>query len=431
MKKMQRLMLCFIFLPFSLLSQPLVPVMKGWAGNSVNAVIFRKNALVTHKNTQFIAFYDAKGSVVLGKRKLNTRDWQLQTTPFTGNITNAHNAISIMVDGDGYLHMSWDHHGHSLRYARSVEPMSLHMGPMMPMTGSFESKVTYPEFFRMPNGGLLFMYRDGQSGRGNLVINRYDLTTKKWKQLHSNLIDGENQRNAYWQAYVDHRGVVHLSWVWRSSWDVATNHDMAYARSLDGGVTWQKSNGEPYSLPIRAANSEYAWRIPKNSELINQTSMTTDRAGNPFIATYWRDQNDNIPQFRIIHWLNGQWNVINLTFRSTPFTLSGGGTKSIPISRPQLVVSGRGKGAVVRMIFRDAERDSKVSMVTIRNLKQPRWTIQDLTTFSVGEWEPTFDTELWRNRQKIHLFVQKVTQVDGEGVANANPEMVYVLEHRK
>jgi len=420
--------ICFCMLSTFVGSQGLIPVSEGWAGNSVNAVIFRKNSIVTHHKMQFIAFYDPAGRVVLGKRKLNSKKWELQTTQFSGNVKNAHNSISIMVDGDGFLHISWDHHGHPLNYAKSLMPLSLNMSAKMPMTGNLEAKVTYPEFFRLPQGDLIFMYRDGQSGRGNLVVNRYSLKEKNWTQLHSNLIDGENRRNAYWQAFVDHLGVIHLSWVWRSSWDVATNHDMAYARSTDGGITWQKTNGEVYNLPLNAANAEYAWRIPQNSELINQTSMAADEDGLPYIATYWRDQDSKVPQFRVIRYAAGQWESFNPGFRRTGFSLSGGGTKSIPISRPQIFVKGKGSKTEVHLLFRDAERGSKVSVASSQSPQLNKWTIRDVYQHSVGEWEPTFDTELWRNRKKLHVFVQNVKQIDGEGVAQASPEMVYVLD---
>ena len=52
----------------------------------------------------------------------------------------------------------------------------------------------------------------------------------------------------------------------------------------------------------------------------------------------------------------------------------------------------------------------------------------DLSSAPVGSWEPSLDTELWKNWQVIHLFVQKVDQVDGEGLANGQPTMVSVLE---
>ncbi|CAN5754751.1 hypothetical protein BH24BAC1_BH24BAC1_09980 [soil metagenome] len=120
------------------------------------------------------------------------------------------------------------------------------------------------------------------------MINRYDRQEKRWQRGHDILIDGEGQRNAYWQATLDGRGVIHVSWVWRESPDVASNHDLGYARSADGGRTWQMSAGETYALPITAANAEYAHRIPEKSELINQTSMTADAEGRPYIATYWR-----------------------------------------------------------------------------------------------------------------------------------------------
>src|SRR4051812_1474766 len=136
----------------------IVDVQKGWANNSINTVVFRKNSLVTFKDTQYIAFYDADGYMVLGKRKLGSSNWQLKRTAYQGNTSDAHNCISIMVDGDGYLHVSWDHHNNALRYCRSVQPGSLELTGKMPMTGKNESRVSYPEFHKTPSGDLLFFY---------------------------------------------------------------------------------------------------------------------------------------------------------------------------------------------------------------------------------------------------------------------------------
>ena len=79
-----------------------IPVAKGWARNSVNAVIFRRNALVTHRDTQYIAFYDSTSHVVLAKRHLEDTSWEIRQTRYRGNTADAHNSISIMVDGEGY-----------------------------------------------------------------------------------------------------------------------------------------------------------------------------------------------------------------------------------------------------------------------------------------------------------------------------------------
>lgn len=405
-----------------------VDVGYGWANNSVNAVIFRKNALVTHDNTQYIAYYNPQQYLVLAKRKLGEQDWKIQHTDYKGNTKDAHNAISIMVDGDGYLHVAWDHHNNSLRYARSLQPGSLQLSKKLPMTGTNEQSVTYPEFYRLPDGNLLFFYRYGESGNGNLVINRYSTDTQKWERLQSNLIDGEGVRNAYWQACVDAAGTIHISWVWRETWDVATNHDLSYARSRDGGKSWENSKGEKYTLPINQQRAEIAWKIPQNSELINQTSMTADSHGNPIIATYWREKSDGGPHYRVIYHDGKAWQTATVYERKTSFSLSGVGTKLIPIARPQIMVYEKGgkKGAV--LVFRDHERGDRVSVAFNNHFPAAPWELAYLTREGVGAWEPSYDTELWKEKRLLHLFVQKVVQLDGEGLADAKPEMVSVLE---
>ncbi|WP_276502807.1 BNR repeat-containing protein [Terrimonas pollutisoli] len=401
----------------------------GWAGNSVNTVVFRKNSLVTHSDWQFISFYNKNGNVVLGKRKTGTSEWQLKETAFTGNIKDAHNSISIMIDGEGYLHLAWDHHNGQLNYSISEQPLSLEMGAKRSMTGKNENSVSYPEFYKMPGGDLLFLYRDGGSGRGNLVVNKYSIATKQWIQLSDNLIDGEGKRNAYWQACVGDKNVIHLSWVWRESPDVASNHDLCYARSKDGGLTWENSRGKKYQLPINAATAEYAWRIPQSSELINQTSMYADKSSNPIIASYWKKDDQSVPQYHIVYKKNRQWQMQNLGFRTLDFSLSGTGTRQIPISRPQVITWKKRKHVATALIFRDAERNNKVSVAINTSIyKRNEWKLFDLADDNTGAWEPTYDTELWRKTQRINLFVQHVKQADAEGIINTAPQMVKVLE---
>ena len=420
---------CLLFL-FQVRGQKITETIvgNGWAKNTVNTAVFRKNSLTSNRKFQYVAYYDDDGYVVLGRRPLSGKVWQLRRTAYTGHAKDAHNVISIMVDQAGYLHVCWDQHNSRLRYARSIHPNSLLLGQEQVMVGQNETRVTYPEFLKLPNGQLLFLYRDGGSGNGNLVVNSYDSKQQKWKRIHSNLIDGEGKRNAYWQSYVDNRGTIHLSWVWRESPDVASNHDMAYACSKDGGLTWERSNGIRYDLPMKASTVEYAARIPQHHELINQTSIAADERGNPFIASYWRDPESQIPQYKVIYLQGGEWKVRSFDFRKTPFSLSGGGTKEIPIARPQLLVRGRGDRVALTLIFRDQERGSRPSILTLWGMQREANDIVDLCDESVGAWEPTYDTELWRNKRKIALFVQATVQKDGEGLAETAPTAVKVLE---
>lgn len=402
----------------------LIEVGKGYSGTSVNTAVFRTNPIVTHANNQYISYYDPEGYLTLGKRVHGEQDWAINKTGYRGNVKDGHNVISMGIDGDGYIHVAFDHHGHPLRYAKSIAPGSIELGEMTPMTGIDEDKVTYPEFYSMKNGDLLFVYRSGASGRGNMAINRYDVKNKKWLRVQDSLIDGEEERSPYWQLYIDENDVIHVSWVWRESWLVETNHDLCYAKSIDGGKTWMKSDGTQYNLPITASNAEYACRIPQNSELINQTSMTADSNSSPYIVSYWRSEGSDIPQYRLV-WNDGKrWNNTAISYRLTPFSLSGGGTKMIPISRPRIVA----EGDRISVIYRDLERGAGITVASTTSGPAGKWETKDLTAFSVDAWEPSFDTDLWQKEKKLHLFVQKSFQGDGEVALDKKPTPVYVLE---
>jgi hypothetical protein len=107
--------------------------------------------------------------------------------------------------------------------------------------------------------------------------------------------------------------------------------------------------------------------------------------------------------------------------------LKGQGTKSIPISRPQILVKGKGKSAEFFLVFRDLERANRVSVVR-REIKDERNRVIDLAREDIGSWEPSYDLERWKSSQILNLFLQRVQQADGEGITTAKPELVRVLE---
>jgi len=398
----------------------------GWARNAVNANTFRQHSVTTHGDTQYTAFYDAEARMVLAQRRLGSADWETHITQYKGNVRDAHNGISIAVDGTGLLHVAWDHHGHPLRYARGKQPGSLELTEMLPMTGQAEQHVTYPEFFNLDDGDLLFLYRDGGSGCGLTMLNRYDAGTQTWSAVQHPLIDGEGQRNAYTnQIAIDRAGGCHISWNWRETGDVATNHDLCYARSTDQGRTWTRSNGRAYTLPITAATAEIACAIPQNSDLINQCATAVDSRGRPMIATYWRPAEAQVPQYHLVWYDGSEWRVSQIGSRSTPFTLRGGGTKRIPISRPKLAVDGHDR---VCLLFRDEERGNRLSMAVSEDPRRQSWRTIDLTLDDIGFCEPTYDGRLWRRDGMLHVFVQRAGQGDAETLEDLPPQPVRIVE---
>jgi hypothetical protein len=398
----------------------------GWARSSVNAVIFRTASLASHDSTQYAAYYDDSAHVVLAKRRIGGATWTLSRTPYTNDVSDAHNAIAIAVDGSGVLHVAWAEHNKPLHYARAVSAGSLVLGPPERMTGLREERVTYPQFYSLPDGDLLFVYRDGQSGNGDVLLDRYHVRSRAWRVVQHPLIAGEGKRNAYVnQLAIDARGGWHLSWVWRDSPDVASNHDVLYAHSEDEGRSWRTSAGTAYTLPITASTAEVAWTVPPGSELINQTSSAVDGGGRPVIATYWRDAGSEVPQLRLV-WHDGtRWRSSRVGERTMPFRLSGGGTKRIPLSRPQVLV---GRAGEVIVVYRDLERGGGVTVARSSDSSRSRWTVRELWPSSVGQWEPTYDIDRWRRERRLSLFVQRVGQGDGESLEDVPAQPVSVLD---
>jgi hypothetical protein len=400
----------------------------GWARSSVNAVIFRTNSVVTHHGTQYTAWYDDSARVVIAKRRLGNDEWTVRVTPYTNDVTDAHNAIAIAVDGDGILHVAWAEHARALHYARGTSAGSLELGPSVAMTGEHERQVTYPQFYALRGGDLLFIYRDGQSGKGDIMLNRWDTRRHAWRALAHPLISGEGARNAYMNSMaIDTRGGWHLSWCWRESPDVASNHDVLYAHSADEGRSWTTSKGTRYALPITASSAEVAWAVPQGHELINQTTMSVDGAGHPMIATYWRPDSLDVPQLQLV-WNDGRaWHESQVGTRTLSFRLSGGGTKRIPISRP-LVIAGR--NGAVHVIYRDEELGGGISVATSRDRLRATWKVDTISRANVGQWEPTYDSVAWATLHRLFLFVQRVGQGDGESLENVPPQPVSILEWR-
>ncbi len=382
---------------------------EAFSGSSVNVVAGTRQMIYSHGAYQYAGFYDQQGRVVLAKRELGEEQWSTRTTHFSANTKDAHNSISLIVDGDGYLHLAWGHHDSPLSYSVSERPESLYMGEPREMVGSEERSVTYPQFFKMDGGNLLFAYRDGASGRGKMVLNHYDLKRQQWTRRQDNLIDGEGERSAYWDMVSGDGDTLYLAWVWRESPDVATNHDLLYAESHDGGRTWRRRDGVKYELPITHETAEMAYRIEQNSNLMNPPVIAVSQSGVPFIASYWSEHQDDVPGFNIVHASAQGWTFIPGPEAKQDFDLQGGGTKNPPISRAALLVEGQ----ALHIIYRSDPHEGRVIGASLSDLSSQQWRYQYLTERSVGAWEPSIDPAQ-SDEGRAHMLLQNVAQVDGD-----------------
>lgn len=409
----------------------LVPIAPGFAATSVNTTIFRHNSLTTHNDVQYTAFYDNDAHVVLAKRKIGEGSWTIRRTELIGNPYDAHNAIVLAADASDTLHIMWNHHNSELNYVRTTGFGSLEVTGRQRTDGVLESSVTYPEMCSLPDGSVMLVYRSGSSGNGDIVLKRFGSRTRTWTTAQPRLIAGEGRHSAYVEFCIDSRGTLHFGWTWRRTGDVATNHDICYARSADLGKTWTDSNNAPITVPITSDNAEYALRIPENSDLINQTSIAADAAGHPYIATYFRPVGQDAVQLILVHHDGRKWSSHQIGNRQSSFRLAGLGTRPLPISRPLVLLDTRTALPRILVVYRDAERQNRITLASCADLGIGKWSFADLTNDSYSAWEPTCDLALWSRDHLLHLFVQKTTQLEGDATPDGPripPAQVSILE---
>lgn len=295
-----------------------------WAGH------YSRFALVTTDKQIVIAYYDANRQLTVATRARDRgASWVYhRLDSWTG--WDSHNYIAAAVDRAGQIHVVANLHGDPLVYYRSTrpgDPRSLTKITTM-VAAAREQRMTYPIFLTDAAGGLIFKYRDGGSGNGNEIYNRYDSTTGRWSALLATpLTDGEGQRNAYFVGPTPSPdGRFHLAWVWRETPDAATNHDLSYAVSRDL-IHWTRADGTPLPLPITLKQAEIVDPVPERGGMINNnTVIGFDRQHRPII-TYHKFVTDGSTQIFLARFEGKGWRIAQASdWRGFRWDFGGGGS---------------------------------------------------------------------------------------------------------
>lgn len=303
-------------------------------GRAMNGLAFQHEILLSHNGWQYTAWYDTVGTdqnFLIARRSVlgaATGPWQIFDTGSDlingdeGSWDN-HNTISLGIcRADGTLHASWDHHGNTLRYRRSVPGLATHADhswgsssllaeqSRLVSGGAPVTAFTYPLFIDRPDGGLLFAYRTGSTNAGSNWIARYSPAAGSYAApVLVSVRDGtytgpsnnggnftSTSRNAYTNG-LDFApdGSLHYTFTWREN-VVASNHDVCHAFSTDGGITWRNSAG----TQVADTSLGQALRVDTpglvvvpldgRQQLINQQAQTVDAQGRLHVLVYHRRQ---------------------------------------------------------------------------------------------------------------------------------------------
>ncbi len=392
-------------------------------GNGINTISFRNNSAYTVGNYQFVSYYNANKKMCVARRDLTTNTWVgITTTGTADNINDDHDVISFGIDGNGYMHLSWGmHQSSTMHYAISNTSV---LGTNFTTTtfgtaiiAGIGNNNTYPEFYNLANGDLLFAYRNGSSSSGNMMVTTYNAATKSWSGTVTLVLNGtasgmdaiDTGVNGYTNNLViTDTGKVLLSWVWREYYDMQTNHDIMFASSTTANLSaWNTITGATQTSPIMESNAGTAVAIAQGSSLMNQCSMTADLSGNPIIATYWASGTSTTTrQYTLVWWdsTTSSWKTSQISNRPTESKTGGYDTATIrQMGRPIVVVDEDGRTIVVT---RSNDTSNHVTAYYSNTKVTGSWTAVQLTDTDSGRYEPTYDEVIWKNSGILSLYYE-------------------------
>ena len=304
-------------------------------------------AFLSRPDAVYIAFYSHDRTATIGRRARDSERWTFKKLP-TQVGWDSHNYLAMAFDNSDRLHVSGNMHARPLIYFRASEPNDIEsLEKVDSMVGEREEHCTYPKFLRDKSGRFIFTYRDGGSGNGDQIWNVYDESTQKWSRLlDTPLFDGEGKMNAYFVGpNLGPDDYFHVAWVWRDTPDAATNHDLSYARSPDL-IHWEKSNGEPYELPITLGTGEIVDDVPARGGLLNsRVAMAFDRDKRVVITYTKYDEKGSLQIWNARLEENG-WNKVSATDWDFTWKFGGGGSLTNEFSMSSARVVSEDKLAV-------------------------------------------------------------------------------------
>jgi hypothetical protein len=297
-----------------------------WSGHPVDFTFVERG------DSQYVAYYDTLRRMTVAMRPTQSNTLRYVNLPSAIG-WDSHNYIAMALDSLGYIHVSGNMHAAPLVYFRSMAPFKIDSIRASSMVGLQETSVTYPVFFNGPSGDLLFMYRDGASGNGNQIFDKWTIVPKKWSRLFDRpLFDGQGLRNAYMGGPIPGPdGYYHIYWMWRETADAATTHDVSYIRSKDL-VNWETAGGVKLTLPITASTKGVRVdSIPQHGGLINRGAIGFDSQKRLTIS-YHKFDAAGYTQLYNARWENTQWKIYQTSAWTYRWDFGGAGTLALNIT---------------------------------------------------------------------------------------------------
>ena len=378
---------------------------------NVNSLPFTQDPLATVGDCQYAVWISGPRRVpLIAARDLLRGAWTepvdlsaVPDSPFTAETKlDPHHSYALGVDAQGRVHVAGNDHNEPLRYAVSDpgDPARWQAGEMI---GSEEERVTYPAFASLPDGALLFAYRDGRAGHGDVYLNRLPAGAGRWGRVGM-LVAGRGSDES---PYLNHLavgrdGVLHLSGCFRGKGGAAANRDVWHAVSDDGGSTWRSADGRLLELPLTHETVPIVVPTPpRGSGLVNQMGAAVGAAGRPHVSYFHYDAS-GATQVALASWDGERWHSRDIAPGLTHRMETDTPIVDATVARPQIACTADGNVWAVFRATHDG-RGGRVSCIRCT----PGLPLRELPLYDgdLGAWEPTLDSRALRERDELHLLL--------------------------
>ncbi len=250
------------------------------------------NLIVTHEGRTHVVWQDRQGDRYLGRaRTFDHATGELSPVYTLAAGRDNHARPTITIDSHGYLHVILGGHHTPFQYLRSTRPndASSWTEPR-PL-----AKSTYPVVVCAPDDSLYLTGRHDQNWLGVDFSRRP--AAGNW-QRSSLLVKKAPRWNGY-AGYAnglvcDRQGGLHLVcdfYEGRDTWKSRGNHQaVCYMKSLDGGESWQRADGQSVKLPARPEGMDTLARDTGDRheplpppELLSQGNIVVDSGDVPYV----------------------------------------------------------------------------------------------------------------------------------------------------
>ncbi|MBU1110633.1 BNR-4 repeat-containing protein [Patescibacteria group bacterium] len=249
-------------------------------------------AMIDSEERIFLAYMKNTGAEKGGQAAieiamLENDQWSYQIID-DETLADSHNVASLVVDGENYIHITYDMHDTPWKYKVSACPGTIECGFEDRPSQLPGEMISYPRYWRTPNGDLLHGWRadilnsenwpegtvEGGERMAAQAFAFYDTSQKEWKDAQVVGGDGSFNGDEYgWSngsggVGIGPDGRIHTVWGW-IKWDEFGNqggspyvYDFSYAWKYQDDLIWHNRYDVPYySLPIGRTEADII--VPK------------------------------------------------------------------------------------------------------------------------------------------------------------------------